>query len=133
LWDNHQHFSGVDGALDLACGVTSARDMANDTDSFLERLARFDDGRELGPSVLKAGIIDGTGELAGPTKMRVDTAQQAIQDVDWYGDHGYAQIKIYSSVKPELVPVIADQRMPRMRVSGHVPALCSAPIRRKWG
>jgi imidazolonepropionase-like amidohydrolase len=127
LWDNHQHFSDVDGALDLANGVTSARDMANDTDSFLERLARFDDGRELGPSVLKAGIIDGTGELAGPTKMRVDTGEQAIQDVDWYGDHGYAQIKIYSSVKPELVPIIADHAHARgMRVSGHVPAFMSA-------
>ncbi len=127
LWDSHQHFSDVDGALDLANGVTSARDMANDTDSFLERVARFDDGRELGPRVLKAGIIDGTGELAGPTKMRVDNAQQAIQDVDWYADHGYAQIKIYSSVKPELVPVIADEAHERgLRVSGHVPAFMSA-------
>src|SRR5207244_6655705 len=35
LWDNHQHFGDNDGALDLANGVTSARDMANDTDSFL--------------------------------------------------------------------------------------------------
>ena len=127
LWDNHQHFGDVDGALDLANGVTSSRDMANDTDSFLERVARFDDGRELGPRVLKAGIIDGTGELAGPTKMRVDTAEQAIQDIDWYADHGYAQIKIYSSVKPELVPIIADRGHARgMRVSGHVPAFMSA-------
>jgi imidazolonepropionase-like amidohydrolase len=127
LWDNHQHFGDVDGALDLANGVTGARDMANDTDSFLERLARFDDGRELGPRVLKAGIIDGTGELAGPTKMRVDTAAEAIKDVDWYADHGYAQIKIYSSVKPELVPIIADRAHARgMRVSGHVPAFMSA-------
>jgi hypothetical protein len=84
LWDNHEHFSDNDGALDLANGVTSARDMANDTDAFLQRVARFDDGSELGPRVLKAGIIDGTGEFAGPTKMRVDTAEQAIQDVDWY-------------------------------------------------
>ena len=127
LWDNHQHFSDVEGALDLANGVTSSRDMANDTDSFLERVTRFDDGRELGPRVLKAGIIDGTGELAGPTKMRVDTAEQAIKDVDWYSDHGYAQIKIYSSVKPELVPIIADRAHARgMRVSGHVPAFMSA-------
>src|SRR5205807_2069392 len=87
LWDNHQHFSEIDGPLDLATGVTSARDMANDTDDFLKRVARFDDGSELGPRVLKAGIIDGTGEFAGPTKMRVDTAEQAIQDVDWYADH----------------------------------------------
>jgi imidazolonepropionase-like amidohydrolase len=127
LWDNHQHFGDTDGALDLANGVTSARDMANDTDSFLQRVARFDEGSELGPRVLKAGIIDGTGELAGPTKMRVDTVEEAIKDVDWYADHGYAQIKIYSSVKPELVPIMADRAHARgMRVSGHVPAFMSA-------
>ena len=127
LWDNHQHFSDNDGALDLANGVTSARDMANDTDEFLQRVARFDNGTELGPRVLKAGIIDGTGEFAGPTKMRVDTSEEATQDVDWYADHGYAQIKIYSSVKPELVPIIADRAHARgLRVSGHVPAFMSA-------
>jgi imidazolonepropionase-like amidohydrolase len=59
--------------------------------------------------------------------MRVDTAAQAIEDVDWYADHGYAQIKIYSSVKPALVPVIADRAHARgLRVSGHVPAFMSA-------
>ena len=127
LWDNHQHFSDVEGALDLANGVTSARDMANDTDNFLKRVARFDAGTELGPRVLKAGIIDGTGEFAGPTKMRVDTAEQAIRDVDWYAGHDYVQIKIYSSVKPELVPIIADRAHARgLRVSGHVPAFMSA-------
>jgi imidazolonepropionase-like amidohydrolase len=127
LWDNHQHFGDVDGPLDLANGVTSARDMANDLDAFPARVARFDEGRELGPRVLKSGIIDGTGELAGPTTMRVDTAEQAIKDVDWYGDHGYVQIKIYSSVKPELVPIIADRAHTRgLRVSGHVPAFMSA-------
>src|SRR6266852_6438930 len=127
LWDNHQHFGDIDGPLDLANGVTSARDMANDTDTFLRRVARFDNGSELGPRVLKAGIIDGTGEFAGPTKMRVDTAEQAIQDVDWYAEHGYVQIKIYSSVKPELVPIIADRAHARgLRVSGHVPAFMSA-------
>ena len=127
LWDNHQHFGDVDGPLDLANGITSARDMANDLDSFPQRVVRFDEGRELGPRVLKAGIIDGTGELAGPTTMRVDNAEQAIKDVDWYGDHGYAQIKIYSSIKPELVPIMADRAHARgMRVSGHVPAFMSA-------
>src|SRR5437867_3468344 len=127
LWDNHQHFSDNDGALDLANGVTSARDMANDTDTFLQRVERFDNGSELGPRVLKAGIIDGTGEFAGPTKMRIDTAEQAVQDIDWYADHGYAQLKIYSSIKPELVPVMADHAHARgMRVSGHVPAFMSA-------
>lgn len=128
LWDNHQHLADSEsGALDIANGVTSARDMGNDTDSFLQRVARYDDGTEIGPRVLKAGIIDGTGELAGPTKTRVDTAEQAIAAVDWHADHGYVQMKIYSSIKPELVPIIADRAHARgMRVSGHVPAFMSA-------
>lgn len=127
LWDNHQHFGDVDGMLDLANGVTSARDMANDTEQFPARVARFDAGTELGPRVFKAGMIDGTGELAGPTKMRVDTAEQAAQAVNWFADHGYGQIKIYSSVKPELVPGIAEAAHARgLRVSGHVPAFMSA-------
>jgi hypothetical protein len=59
--------------------------------------------------------------------MRVDTIEEAIKDVDWYADHGYAQIKIYSSVKPELVPIMADRAHVRgLRVSGHVPAFMSA-------
>jgi len=45
--------------------------------------------------------------------MRIDTAEQAIQDVDWYADHGYAQIKIYSSIKPEFV-----RSSPIMRMHG---------------
>lgn len=127
LWDNHQHFSDNTGALDLANGVTSARDMANDTDTFLARVARFDSGDELGPRVLKAGIVDGTGEFAGPTKMRADTAAEAIKDINWYADHGYVQLKIYSSIKPELVPIMAAQAHSRgLRVSGHVPAFMSA-------
>jgi len=129
LWDNHQHFSNNDGALDLANGVTSARDMANDLEDFPARVARFDAGTELGPRVFKAGIIDGTGPLAGPTKMRVDTPAEALKDVAWYADHGYGQIKIYSSVKPELVPLIADAAHARgLRVSGHVPAFMSAQM-----
>jgi imidazolonepropionase-like amidohydrolase len=129
LWDNHQHFFNNDGALDLANGVTSARDMANDTDEFPARVARFDDGSELGPRVFKAGIIDGTGPLAGPTKMRVDSVAEALKDVNWYAGHGYGQIKIYSSVKPELVPIIADAAHAHgLRVSGHVPAFMSAQL-----
>jgi imidazolonepropionase-like amidohydrolase len=127
LWDNHQHFGDNVGVLDIATGVTSARDMANDTDEFLERIARFDAGTELGPRVFKAGIIDGAGPLAGPTKMRINDAAEAIQDVDWYADHGYGQIKIYSSVPPAIVPLIAAEAHARgLRVSGHVPAFMSA-------
>ena len=77
LWDVHQHFAGVDGTFDLIAGVTSARDMANDNVPLLARVERFDAGTELGPRVVLAGIIEGTGPLAGPTDVRVETLAQA--------------------------------------------------------
>jgi len=127
MWDNHQHFDGADGMLDIANGVTSARDLANDHEVFLSRVARFDAGTEIGPRVLKAGIIDGTGPNAGPFSTLADTAEQAVRYVDWYADHGYSQIKLYMSLKPELVSIIADRAHQRgLRVSGHVPAFMSA-------
>jgi hypothetical protein len=127
LWDCHAHFDGVDGMLDIANGVTSARDLGNDTDLFLKRVARFDAGTEIGPRVLKAGIIDGRGPNAGPFKSLVDNAEEALKWVDWYADHGYVQIKTYMSLQPELVPIIADRAHQRgLRVSGHVPAFMSA-------
>lgn len=127
LWDNHQHFDGVDGLLDIACGVTSGRDLANDDDEFLRRVARFDAGREIGPRVVRAGMIDGNGPYAGPTPKHVDTVEQALAAVDWYADRGYMQIKTYMSLKPELVAPIAARAHARgLRMSGHVPAFMSA-------
>ncbi|MEO5690297.1 MAG: amidohydrolase family protein [Burkholderiaceae bacterium] len=127
LWDVHQHFAGVDGTFDLIAGVTSARDMANDNVPLLARVKRFDTGTELGPRVVLAGIVEGTGALAGPTDVRIETRAQAQGAVDWYADHGYEQIKIYSSFPPALVAPIADMAHARgLRVSGHVPAFMRA-------
>lgn len=127
LWDNHVHLGGVDGVLHLAAGVTSVRDLANDQETLSARVARFEAGEELGPRVVRAGFMDGRGEFAGPTKVFVDTPEEASQWVDWYADHGYAQIKVYSSLKPELVPLIARLAHARgLRLSGHVPAFMSA-------
>jgi imidazolonepropionase-like amidohydrolase len=127
LWDVHQHFSGVDGTFDLIAGVTSARDMANDNEPLLARVKRFDSGAELGPRVVLAGIVEGTGPLAGPTPVRIENLAQAQAAVDWYAGHGYEQIKIYSSFPPPLVAPIADMAHARgLRVSGHVPAFMLA-------
>ena len=127
LWDVHQHFSNVDGVFDLIAGVTSARDMANDNRPMLARVKRFDAGTELGPRVTLAGIIEGIGPLAGPTDVKVDTADKARAAVDWYADRGYGQVKIYSSFSPALVATVADRAHERgLRVSGHVPAFTYA-------
>lgn len=74
-----------------------------------------------------SGFMDGSGPFAGPTKVLVDTEAQARAAVNHYADRGYVQIKVYSSIKPELVSAIIDQAHKRsLRVSGHVPAFMVA-------
>ena len=53
-----------------------------------------------------AGFLDGPGPYAGPTKVLVDNPQEAEKAIDRYKTLGYEQIKVYSSIKPELVPAI---------------------------
>ena len=51
----------------------------------------------------------------------------------WLADNGYQQVKTYMSIKPGLVPLIADHAHARgLHVSGHVPAYMSAPVRSTW-
>jgi hypothetical protein len=127
LWDCHVHLGPNDGLLHMAAGVTTVRDMANDIDQLAALQSRYDNGTEIGPRVLKAGFLDGRGPYAGPTKVFADTEDEARQDIDRYAQLGYVQTKIYSSIKPELVPKIAQiSHAHGMRVSGHVPAFMTA-------
>jgi imidazolonepropionase-like amidohydrolase len=123
LWDMHVHVQPGDGMLHMACGVTSVRDLANDTQSLMQMRRRFDEGTEVGPRVVMAGFIDGRGPYQGPTKVFADTEEEARQAIDNYARLGYIQIKVYSSLKPELLPKIVEMAHAHgMRVSGHVPS-----------
>ena len=127
LWDMHSHVTDNDGLLNLAAGVTTVRDLANDTDSLLARRQRIADGKEIGTRIILAGIIDGRGPYQGPTKVLVSTEAEARAAVDNYKRLGYVQIKIYSSVPPALVPAIIDEAHKNgLRVSGHIPAEMTA-------
>jgi len=127
LWDMHVHLGPADGMLDIANGVTTVRDLANDIDYLNGLRRKFDDGTAIGPHVLMAGFMDGPGPFAGPTKVLVSTPEEAVKWVEKYKSLGYEQIKIYSSVKPELVPVIAKRAHELgLRVSGHIPAFMLA-------
>jgi imidazolonepropionase-like amidohydrolase len=122
LWDMHQHFTDNDGLWDLAAGVTTGRDLGNDADYLLELKRKWDTGEALGPRVVLAGVIDGPGPYVSPAKVLVDTPEAARAAVDRYAELGYVQIKIYSSVDPKLVPVIAaEAHKLGLRVSGHIP------------
>src|SRR5436305_1583535 len=44
LWDMHVHLGGADGLMNIANGVTTVRDLANDVDFLLGLRKKFDDG-----------------------------------------------------------------------------------------
>ncbi|NIW36483.1 MAG: amidohydrolase family protein [Gemmatimonadetes bacterium] len=127
LWDMHTHLSDVDGPLNIAAGVTSVRDLANDIEALLKLRRQFNEGTAIGPRVVMAGFMDGPGPFAGPTKVLVASEAEAREAIDRYAELGYPQVKIYSSIKPELVPAItAYAHQKGMRVSGHIPAFMTA-------
>ena len=122
LFDMHMHVSAQDGLLSIASGVTGGRDLGNDVDE-LHRLAmQWDSGTAIGPQLWKAGMIDGRGQYQAPAGAYADSAAEAQAAVNRYADLGYVQIKIYSSLKPDLVPgIVAAAHRRGLRVSGHVP------------
>lgn len=123
LWDMHQHFFPDLGMFDIMSGITTARDLANSIDELAKLKKHIEQGEEIGPRIILAGFIDGPGPFEGPVKVLAATPEEARERVDHYADLGYVQIKIYSSVNPELVPIIAVEAHKRgLRVSGHVPS-----------
>jgi imidazolonepropionase-like amidohydrolase len=129
LWDMHSHLElETDGLLNIAAGVTSVRDLAHDTDELVAARQKYDEGTTIGPRVIMAGILEGPGRFAAPTKVLVNTPEEVTEAIDLYRKLGYDQIKVYNLIKPELVPLITEKShaQRRMRVSGHVPMSMTA-------
>lgn len=122
LWDMHAHFEQVEwGPIYLAGGVTTVRDCGNEFEFITAVRDAIAQNRGLGPRLLLAGIVDGTGPMA-LSVQRVDTPEQARMWVDRYHAAGFQQMKIYSSVKLEEVKAVADEaHRLGMTVTGHVP------------
>src|ERR1700681_2307652 len=123
LWNMHMHMDATFGPRLLAEGVTTVRDPGNDP-AYISKLQRqFASGELAGPRVIIAGLMDGKGKYTAPIGTTTDNAAQAIAQVRDWQKRGAVQIKMYSSLDPKLVPVIADEaHRLGMRVSGHVPA-----------
>ena len=122
LFDMHAHVQPIDGMLNIASGVTTVRDMGNDINDLARLQKQWESGDAIGPRVWKAGFIDGPGPYQAPTGIFVTTPEEAKAAVDKYAGLGFIQIKLYSSLKPELVPGIVKEAHDKgLRVSGHVP------------
>ncbi|HEX8254266.1 MAG TPA: amidohydrolase family protein [Thermoanaerobaculia bacterium] len=123
LWDMHTHVGDVDALLNIAAGITSIRDLGNDSDTLLALKERIETGRAIGPRIALAGLVDGPGPFQGPTNILAGNEEEARKAVDFFADRKYEGLKIYSSIKPELVPVLTNYAHRRgLRVSGHIPA-----------
>jgi imidazolonepropionase-like amidohydrolase len=122
LWDMHAHFEQVEwGPIYLAAGVTTVRDCGNEIEFITAVRDAIAKGRGLGPRLLLAGIVDGTGTLTIGVE-RVDTPEQARMWTDRYHAAGFQQMKIYSSVKLEELKIVADEaHRLGITVTGHVP------------
>jgi len=122
LWDMHAHFEQVEwGPIYLAAGATTVRDCGNEFEFITAVRDALANGKGLGPRLLLAGVVDGSGPLTLGVE-RVDTPEQAKMWVDRYHEAGFQQIKIYSSVQFEEIKVIAEEaHRLGMTVTGHVP------------
>jgi imidazolonepropionase-like amidohydrolase len=123
LWDMHTHLGDVDGLLNIAAGVTSARDLGNDSDSIIALKEKIDSGAAIGPRLVLAGLVDGPGPFKGPTNLLVSNEEEARKAIDFLVSRKYEGLKIYSSIVPELVPFLTRYAHEHgLRVSGHIPA-----------
>jgi hypothetical protein len=124
LWDMHAHYEQVEwGPIYLAAGVTGVRDVGNEFDfirTLHDQLDRAENAA-IGPHMEFAGVIDGTGPISIGLTI-ADTPEQAVQWVEKYKSAGARQIKIYSSLNPEVVKAITAAAHARgMTVTGHIP------------
>jgi len=126
MFDMHTHNTKFRGALHLAGGITSVRDLANNKE--VKALShQFNSNQIIGPRIVAfCGIIDGPGPFANQRNV-VENLDEGLAEVQAYNDLGYQQIKLYSSIKPEWVKPMADKaHQLDMRVSGHIPAYMTA-------
>jgi imidazolonepropionase-like amidohydrolase len=122
LWEMHAHFEQVEwGPIYLATGVTTARDVGNEREFIVAARDAIAAGQGIGPRLVMAGVVDGSGPFSLGV-IRVDTPEQAREQVQKYKAAGFQQIKIYSSVKPEILKIVtAEAHRLGMTVTGHIP------------
>ena len=127
LFDMHAHTSAWDAALHIAGGVTTLRDMGNDNAYLNDLITKIDAGHSVGPHIVAAGYIEGESPFSSNGGFVIKDVAGGKKAIDWYAQHGYRQIKLYNSIKPEWVePLAAYAHQRGIRVSGHIPAFMRA-------
>jgi hypothetical protein len=127
LYEMHAHLGQSDALLDVAAGITTARDMGNDNAVLDKMVDQIDNGIIVGPHVIRSGFIEGKSPFSANNGILVDSEEKAVEAVRWYGARNYWQIKSYNSMNPAWVPALArEAHLLGMRVAGHIPAFSNA-------
>lgn len=128
LFEMHAHMGEGSAFLNIAAGITSARDMGNNNDVLERLIANIEAGRIAGPRLYRSAFIEGRSPFNSNNGVVVESEAEAVQAVHDYADRGgFHQIKIYNSMRPEWIPaVIAAARERGLRVTGHIPAFTNA-------
>ena len=122
LWDMHAHVALPEwGPAYLGVGVTTARDMGGEQRFLTTLRDAIAAGRVLGPRMLLAGLVDGSGPAAFGT-VYADTPDQGRAVVDAYHAAGFQQMKLYTFIAPGVAgAIIRRAHEVGMTVTGHVP------------
>lgn len=123
LWNSHHHASGLWQAMAIAAGVTSAHDPGADPRDGMELARESATGLIPGPRLISSMLLDGSGPNTAQPAVVVDTPEECERALDRAKREGFFGIKLYGSLKPELVPdLIRGGRERGLWVGGHVPA-----------
>ncbi|MDO8900075.1 MAG: amidohydrolase family protein [Phenylobacterium sp.] len=126
LHDMHSHTSLSSNLFYLAAGVTGTRDQGNDNDRLMGMVEGLETGELAGPRIVRNGFLEGRSPYSARHGFIPETLEEGLENVRWYAERGYWQIKIYNSMNPDWVaPLAAEARRLGMGVTGHVPAFSS--------
>jgi imidazolonepropionase-like amidohydrolase len=122
LWEMHAHFAQVEyGPAYLAAGVTTARDLGGEFEFLTAVRDAINKRGAIGPHLILAGLVDGSGTGTFGINW-ADTPEQGRAMVAKYHSAGFAQMKIYNRIRPDVLrATTAEAHRVGMTVTGHVP------------
>lgn len=127
LFDMHTHLNKWSGLYHLSAGVTTVRDMGNSNAELQEIILESRNNQLLFPHIIPAGFIEGKSEYSSSDGILIENVEQAKAAVDWYAEHGYHHVKIYSSFPKEYLKETSSYaREKGMTIGGHVPGFMKA-------
>lgn len=129
LWDVHGHTASLVGGnqiarrgselLHVAAGVTSVRDVGSDVPSIVALADQIENGRAIGPRLIKAGFLFGPAHNEN-IGFAISNEKEARAAVERYAELGFELIKFYPADLETTHAAIAKAKELGLGVTGHL-------------